>query len=267
MLLAGAIGASAPALAQWNDGGGSAERRLTCASNPNGENFCPLNNAGPVRLVRSFGPSACVEGGTWRTDGRGVYVRNGCRGEFAYRAPGGGGGSGWNDSSVEVRCRSNDGREQFCAADNTGITLRKTESRAPCVEGESWRSDRRGVYVRNGCRGVFVARTGGGGNGGGWGGGNAGGGGAPIQVKCQSIGGRWGACNVDIDGPVRLVKKESHADCIRGWTWGVLKREAIWVSNGCRAIFEVQNGRYATNRKDYDGSGDAPPGITRQKEE
>ena len=82
MLLAGAIGASAPALAQWNDGGGSAERRLTCASNPNGENFCPLNNAGPVRLVRSFGPSACVEGGTWRTDGRGVYVRNGCRGSI-----------------------------------------------------------------------------------------------------------------------------------------------------------------------------------------
>ena len=66
---------------------------------------------------------------------------------------------------------------------------------------------------------------------------------------------------------MRLVKKESHAECVRGWTWGVLKREAIWVSNGCRAIFEVQNGRFARNRKDYGGSGDAPPGIMRRKEE
>ena len=167
-----------------------------------------------------------------------------------------------------MRCSSKDGREQFCPADNRGVTLRKTESRAPCVQGESWRSDRRGVYVRNGCRGVFVARTGGGGgNDGGWQGGGGGAGYAPIQIKCQSIGGRWGACPVDIDGPVRLVRKESHAACTRGWTWGVLKREAIWVSDGCRAIFEVQSGRAASGRKGYDGEGFAPPGIQRQKEE
>jgi hypothetical protein len=257
--LAGAV----PTFAQWNDGGG--ERRLQCTSNANRENFCATGNgSGPVRLLRSYGPSPCVEGSTWRYDQRGVYVRNGCRGEFAYGAPGAGGG-GWQDSSVEVRCNSNDGREQFCPADNRGVTLRKTESRAPCIEGESWRADRRGVYVRNGCRGVFVARTGGGGNGGGW---QAGGSGyAPVQIKCQSIGGRWGACPIDIDGPVRLIKKESRAECTRGWTWGVLKREAIWVSEGCRAIFEVQNGRAASGRRNYEGKGSAPPGITRQKEE
>jgi hypothetical protein len=247
--------AGAPAAAQWNDAGGG-ERRVQCISNPNGENFCALDgNTGPVRLLRSFGPNACVEGSTWRYDQRGLHVRNGCRGEFAYRA----GGGGWQDSTVEVRCSSNDGREQFCAADNRGVTLRKTESRAPCVQGESWRSDRRGIYVRNGCRGVFVARTGGGGgNDGGW---QGGGGYAPIQIKCQSIGGRWGACPVDIDGPVRLVKKESRADCVRGWTWGILNREAIWVSEGCRAIFEVQNGRAASGRRNYEGKGSAPPGI------
>jgi Protein of unknown function (DUF3011) len=262
--LAALAGAGPPAAAQWNDAGGG-ERRLQCISGANDENFCAIGgNHGPVRLVRSFGPNACVEGSTWRYDARGVYVRNGCRGEFAFGSSAGSGG--WQDSSVEVRCNSNDGRERFCPAENRGVTLRKTESRAPCVQGESWRSDRRGIYVRNGCRGVFVARTGGGGgNDGGWRGGGAGY--APIQIKCQSIGGRWGACPVDIDGPVRLVRKESRAACTRGWTWGVLEREAIWVSDGCRAIFEVQSGRAASGRKPYDGEGFAPPGISRQKEE
>ena len=265
LALAGVAAASPPAKAQWNSGVG--ERRVQCISNVNGENFCAIPGGnGPVRLLRSYGPNACVEGSTWRFDSRGVYVRNGCRGEFAYGAPAGGGG-GWNNATIEVRCASNDGREQFCPADNVGVMLRKTESRAPCVQGESWRSDRRGVYVRNGCRGVFEARTDNG-IGNGWGSGGGGGGGyAPIQIKCQSIGGRWGACPVDIDGPVRLIKKESHAACTRGWTWGVLNREAIWVSDGCRAIFEVQNGRAATGRKSYDGEGVAPPGIKRQKEE
>jgi hypothetical protein len=263
------LGAGAStALAQWNGGG---ETRLRCESGAGGENFCAARIDGGARLVNSYGSTQCREGSTWRYDSRGIYVRNGCRGEFAYRTTGGGPGwnnGGWNEASVEVRCNSNDGREQFCPVDNRGVTLRKQESRAPCVEGESWRADRRGVYVRNGCRGVFEARQrNGGGNDWGGGGGWGAGGGAPYQIKCQSIGGRWGACPVDIDGPVRLVKKESHADCIRGWTWGVMGREAIWVSNGCRAIFEVQNGRAATGRKAYGGDGDAPPGIMRRKEE
>ncbi|MCU0761160.1 MAG: hypothetical protein MUF07_18430 [Steroidobacteraceae bacterium] len=102
--------------------------------------------------------------------------------------------------------------------------------------------------MRNGCRGLFQARlAGGGGN---WGGGGAGwgGDGQVYSIKCQSIGGRWGACPVDIGGRVRLAKKESHAECVRGWTWGTLGREA-------------------SGRKAYDGAGDAPPGIQRRREE
>jgi hypothetical protein len=261
LLIAGVALRPAPASAQ--SGG---EAVLRCESRGGEENFCAARIDGGARLVRSFGSTACREGSTWRHDSRGIYVRNGCRGEFAYRTADGGGwgGGGWNGGSIEVRCSSNDGREQFCPADNRGVTLRKQESRAPCVQGETWRADRRGVYVRNGCRGVFEARQGGSGGGGGWG---NGGGGPPFQIKCQSIGGRWGACPVDVGGRVRLVKRESHAECVRGWTWGVLGREAIWVSNGCRAIFEVENGREAVGRKAYDGAGDAPPGIMRRKEE
>lgn len=246
---------------------GNSESRLRCESAPGGERFCAARIEDNVRLVDDYGGTLCREGSTWRYDSRGIYVRGGCRGEFAWGGSGwGASGNGWNGGTIEVHCASNDGREQFCPADNRGVTLRKQESRAACIEGQTWRADRRGVYVRNGCRGIFEARQGGGwGGGGGWG--NDAGGRGPISIKCQSIGGRWGVCPVDIDGPVRLVKKESRAECVRGMSWGVMRNEGIWVSNGCRAIFEVMNGREALGRKAYGGSGDAPPGIERRKEE
>ena len=46
-------------------------------------------------------------------------------------------------------------------------------------------------------------------------------------------------------------------------TWGTIGREAIWVSDGCRAIFEVEGGRPYAGRSNYDGAGLAPPGVSR----
>ena len=269
-----ALLAAAPAAkAQWG-GTSSGEMRIRCDSPGGRDRFCPAANDGRVRLLRSYGGAPCVEGQTWRHDRGGIYVRGGCIGEFGYvNHSGGGWGGGSSGGQVEIRCESDDGRENFCAVDNRDVRLQRTLSRAPCVEGQSWRHDRRGVYVRNGCRGLFVAfQSGGGGGGGwggsggsGWGGGSGGnwGGGQTVQIKCQSIGGRWGACPVDIHGEVRLVRKESHADCIRNWTWGNLRNEAIWVSNGCRAVFEVR-GSYAAGRAIMEGAGDAPPGVRRE---
>ena len=68
---------------------------------------------------------------------------------------------------------------------------------------------------------------------------------------------------MQINGKVRLVRRESHAACTRGMTWGTLGNEAIWVSDGCRAIFEIQGGRPMTGRSNYDGAGMAPPGVSR----
>lgn len=275
MLLA-LVAAAPVAEAQWGGTGGG-EMRIRCDSPGGRDRFCPAANDGRVRLLRSYGGAACIEGQTWRHDRGGIYVRGGCIGEFGYVNYSAGGGGGWgNDNSsgqAEIRCESDDGRENFCAFDNREVRLQRTLSRAPCVEGQTWRHDRRGVYVRNGCRGLFVAfqSSGGGGGWGGSGGSGWGGGGGDnwggqvqtIQIRCQSIGGRWGACPVDIRGEVRLVRKESHADCIRNWTWGNLRNEAIWVSNGCRAVFEVR-GSYAAGRSLMEGSGDAPPGAMRE---
>ena len=62
-----------------------------------------------------------------------------------------------------------------------------------------------------------------------------------------------------------LVRKESRADCVRGWSWGTLGRDAIWVSEGCRAVFEVQGRPSSSGRADYGGDGVAPPGIRRER--
>jgi hypothetical protein len=262
---------------QW----GATEQRIRCESYGAGEQYCRAPNDGRVRLVRNLSNVYCVEGRNWRADRNGIVVREGCRGEFSFMGTGGGMGGGWNDQNnnmgeVEVRCDSEDGRESFCGVTNRGVRLVRTVSRAPCVEGNTWRADGRGIYVRSGCRGVFLARTnqqtGGGWNNGGnagWGSGGGGGWGnnnygPPMQIRCQSIGGRWGACPVEINGRVRLARRESNAPCTRGMTWGTIRNEAIWVSDGCRAIFEIQGGRPMTGRSNYDGAGMAPPGVSRR---
>ena len=261
---------------QW----GATEQRIRCESYGAGEQYCRAPNDGRVRLVRNLSNVYCVEGRNWRADRNGIVVREGCRGEFSFMGTGGGMGGGWNDQNnnmgeVEVRCDSEDGRESFCGVTNRGVRLVRTLSRAPCVEGNTWRADGRGIYVRSGCRGVFLARTnqqtGGGWNNGGnagWGSGGGGGWGnnnygPPLQIRCQSIGGRWGACPVEINGRVRLVRRESNAPCTRGMTWGTIRNEAIWVSDGCRAIFEVEGGRSVAGRSVSEGAGLAPPGVSR----
>jgi hypothetical protein len=70
------------------------------------------------------------------------------------------------------------------------------------------------------------------------------------RVTVESEGSRREVRNVRTDGYVRLVRQLSDAPCIQGRTWGY-GNDYIWVSNGCRAIFEY--GRYNDRNNDrYD---------------
>lgn len=240
--------------------------RLICESRDGREQYCPAQIGGSVRVLRELSRTPCVEGDTWRWNPRGIYVRGGCRAEFAFRGDGWSGGSGggnWGGSRyAELVCAARGSRETFCAAPNDGrVRLVREQGGGQCVEGQSWRADAQGIRVRNGCVGRFgYFRTGGDdgwGGGGGWGPAPA----EPFEVRCESRSHRWSTCPVDIAGPVQLVRQDSHAPCVRGWTWGTISREAIWVSDGCRGRFVV-NGR-RSERSSAEGAGGAPPGVRR----
>ena len=72
-------------------------------------------------------------------------------------------------------------------------------------------------------------------------------------ITCESISNDRHSCDADTRGGVRLVRQESNSDCVAGRTWGY-DDLGIWVSGGCRAVFEVNrayDGRPAYN--------DSPP--------
>lgn len=59
-----------------------------------------------------------------------------------------------------------------------------------------------------------------------------------VIVRCESTGGRDNYCPIDTRGGVYISDQLSYTDCIEDENWGT-DRGGIWVSDGCRADFEV----------------------------
>ncbi len=55
---------------------------VTCASKPGERTECPADTSKGVALVRSSGEAACLLGKSWGFDDKGVWVSDGCVGEF-----------------------------------------------------------------------------------------------------------------------------------------------------------------------------------------
>lgn len=143
---------------------------------------------------------------------------------------------GYEESFI---CESIKQRTNYCAVDTRGgVELVDQLSRAPCIEGQSWGYDRRGVWVAQGCRAEFIAhepRGRGYGHGGYHGGYDQG----YATITCESRDQRTARCPVRIRRGAELVNQLSRADCIEDETWGY-DRNGIWVSNGCRGEFAVE---------------------------
>lgn len=132
-----------------------------------------------------------------------------------------------------ITCSSKESRYTYCRATTRGrVRLLQTLSDTDCRYGRTWGFDERGIWVDRGCRGRFEV----GGSGAGWESGDWG-----RTIRCESERGRYERCPVDTYGDVRLARQLSRADCIPGRTWGYQRRE-IWVTDGCRAEFEVGYG-------------------------
>jgi hypothetical protein len=207
----------------WQQGGGNGQT-VRCESYGSRPNYCNADTRFGVALIQQLSSKQCVEGRSWGADSRGIWVSDGCRAEFEV------GGRGGNDPQYKVvRCESLDSREKFCELDGryNRVRMVKQLSRAQCIQGQTWGSDGRGLWVSNGCRATFeVSRTYAQDRG--------------QTVRCESKGStRY--CDVDTRGGVRLVRQLSSSRCTQGQTWGWDNR-GIWVTRSCGAEFEVGAG-------------------------
>jgi len=78
---------------------------------------------------------------------------------------------------------------------------------------------------------------------------------APVfaeQITCESRNERTEACTTLQPGSsVRMVQQISNSPCIEGQTWGA-DQGSIWVSQGCRAVFDIDYRRAAYGDDRYD---------------
>lgn len=135
-----------------------------------------------------------------------------------------------------VKCESQANRYNYCYTNTTGrVRLNQQLSDAPCRQYNTWGADGdgSGIWVRNGCRAIFVVE-------GGWGGGGGGGGWGGRTITCKSVNWQYRHCSANTKGRrVRVNRQISGTRCNRGDNWGT-DRGGIWVDRGCAAEFSIE---------------------------
>jgi hypothetical protein len=129
---------------------------INCSSNDGKRNWCAIGTSRDAQLVRQISGSPCVRGSTWGIDNRGLWVDRGCRADFAI---GRSMGPPAPPPMQTVTCSSNDGKRNWCAIGNRrDVRLSRQISGSPCIQGQTWGLDQRGLWVDRGCRADFSVR-------------------------------------------------------------------------------------------------------------
>ena len=59
-----------------------------------------------------------------------------------------------------ISCQSRNGRYHYCQVKTNGqVKLRRQTSNTKCRRGDNWGYDRNGVWVDNGCSGIFTLKN------------------------------------------------------------------------------------------------------------
>lgn len=201
------------------------QRIVECDSKQGRSNWCPTRSNGQVRLVRQLSKTPCVLYQTWGPDpdGGGVWVRSGCRAQFAVAA--------WAEPAPPPRPQP---------------------VPPPRPQGPNWNQG--GNYNGNpnwnqgGNRPPYGNQ--GGGRPGGPGFDNSwsgeydrpgqGTGNATSRVVCSSNNWSYQQCPVRTQGrQFRLERQLSSQPCIRGDNWGVMPG-GLWVDRGCAGEFGIR---------------------------
>jgi hypothetical protein len=133
---------------------------------------------------------------------------------------------------VRVECSSLGDRYRYCRTHAVGtVRLEHQLSKSRCRQYQTWGndSDGSGIWVKGGCRALFVVeRTG-----------------KPEpgpdrMITCSSTDYAYRHCDVSTWGRHIYVQRQiSKTRCVRGDNWGVDWR-GIWVDRGCNAQFAVR---------------------------
>lgn len=210
-------------------GAASAQQQVRCASRDFQYQFCPVGDVRGAALVQQISRAPCIDGQSWGTSRRGIWVSNGC--EAVFRVDTVGPIPPVAGPELRIDCDSRDRGYQFCDVNQRVLRadLVQQKSQTPCVLGRNWGWRGEGVWVNDGCRAEFVVQTAYG----------------PVVpppgpgfVHCESQEYRYNFCAT---GPIRnaqLVEQVSRAPCVRGSSWGV-ERNGVWVDNGCEGRFQV----------------------------
>lgn len=150
------------------------EDRLVICESDGGRRRCNVDVPFGARLGRQLGRRECVEGSTWGYDSDGIWVRDGCRGEFIIeqrrRRDRDHDDFDRDDRDRDrdrgrrqfrtIVCESKDDRNHICPVDTgLGVALTKQLSISDCTFRETWGYNDRGIWVKNGCRAEFTIRT------------------------------------------------------------------------------------------------------------
>jgi len=198
--------------------------RITCESRNFQRNYCSTGQRiASVRLVVQQSRSPCIQGRTWGYDSGGIWVTQGCSAEFDFRTSGGGAGPG-----RQIACSSQNYQHRFCPTERRIVRARLIEqrSRAACVQGRSWGFQEDGIWVDDGCSGLFAVEERG----------------RPTpppgnRVACESRGFQYAFCGAGRRiSRAWLDEQRSRSPCIQGESWG-FQRGGVWVDKGCSGVF------------------------------
>jgi len=198
--------------------------RFMCESYRGQRQHCAADTSGGVRLVKQIGYNSCQ--GNWGYDYYGVWVANGCRGEFQidrYQ-------DYYGQTNDVIRCESYSQRRQTCARDLKGaeVSLIHQLSNQTC-QG-NWGYNYNEVWVSKGCKADFYVshRNNG----------------LPQTnnngiVECRSVGNTITNCQVPDLQSVELIDElgNQYQGSCRG-NWGY-SSHGLWVRSGCHARFRV----------------------------
>lgn len=195
------------------------ESIVTCDSDHNQVERCPLATQAGFVIVEDDSSSKCVRDETWGWELGSVWVSKRCEADFAIAAP---------VLGRSLRCEApGDGRVE-CALDTRGgVTILVEHRPTACAYGETWGLSAEGIWVDPACGATFLVdgrlrgtvywnR--------------------PPRLVCGSPAVGRDFCPADTSRGVRPVAERGPSKCVKNVTWG-WTAQGIWAKDGCQAEF------------------------------